>query len=178
LRYGSRAGKSTWGGARAGAGRPAKHAIASEPHKQRAPLSPRHPVHVVARVEPRLRSFFGSRRTWRAVRRAVQRSLGRADFRIVHVALASRRIELVVEADDRIALARGMQGFEVSAARALNQALGRAGRVFADRYRRRVLPTRAAVRALLHQRAFAGEPRIAWPATAILVACITPIRDG
>lgn len=168
---------TTWGGARAGAGRPAKHAIASEPHKRRAPLSPRFPVHVVARVEPRLRSF-GSRRTWRAVRRAVQRSLARADFRIVHVALGPRRVELVIEADDRVALARGMQGFEVSAARAINRALGRAGRVFADRYRPRVLPTRAAVRAVLHLRVLARAQRVAWPETPILIACVAPIRDG
>src|SRR6185312_10207453 len=93
--YGSRAVKSSWGGARAGAGRPAKHAIASEPHKQRPALSARHPVHVVARVAPKLRAF-GSRRTWRAVERAVARSLARTDFRIVHVVLARRRLELVV----------------------------------------------------------------------------------
>ncbi|HEY3803820.1 MAG TPA: hypothetical protein VGL61_14495 [Kofleriaceae bacterium] len=171
--------KSTWGGARAGAGRPAMHAIASEPHKRRPVVSPRHPVHVVARVVPQLRAF-GSRRTWRAVERAVARSLARDDFRIVHVALAHRRLELVVEADDRLALARGMQGFEVSAARALNRALGRRGCVFADRYRPRALPTRAAIRAVLRLRVFAAAPRVAWPATNVLISCLAghPIRDG
>jgi len=165
----------SWGGARAGAGRPSKHAIASEPHKRRPALSPRYPVHVVARVVPALRSF-GSRRTWRAIQRAVSRSLMKGDFRIVHVALARRRVELVVEADDRIALARGMQGFEVSAARALNRALHRAGCVFADRYRPRALPTRAAVRAVLHLRTFAGAPRVAWPATNLLISCVASPR--
>jgi hypothetical protein len=167
---------SSWGGARAGAGRPAKHAIASEPHKRRPALSPRHPVHVIARVVPRL----GSRRTWRAIDRALRRSLARDDFRIVHVALSARRVELVVEADDRIALARGMQGFEVSAARALNRALGRTGCVFADRYRPRVLVTRAAVRAVVRLRVFAAAPRVAWPATNLMIACLTTqrIRDG
>jgi hypothetical protein len=177
-RYGSLP-MNSWGGARAGAGRPAKHAIASEPHKRRAVLSSRHPVHVVARVVPRLRSF-GSRRTWRAVHRAVARSLARSDFRIVQVTLVARRIELVVEADDRVALARGMQGFEVSAARALNRALGRTGCVFVDRYRPRVLATRAAVRAVLQLRTFAAAPRVSWPATNLLISClaIARIRDG
>ena len=136
-------------------------------------------MHVVARVVPRLRSF-GSRPTWRAVHRAVARSLARTDFRIVHVALAARRVELVVEADDCVALARGMQGFEVSAARAINRALGRTGCVFADRYRPRALATRAAVRAILQLRSFAAAPRVCWPATNLLISClaIARIRDG
>jgi hypothetical protein len=177
-RYGSRPVKSSWGGARAGAGRPAQHAIASEPHKRRPSLSPRHPVHVVARVGVGLRGF-GSRRSWRAIRRAVDRSLARCDFRIVQFVLAGRRVELVVEADDRIALARGMQGFEVSAARALNRALGRSGCVFVDRYRPRPLITRAAVRAVTRSPALELAPRIAWPATNLLISCfaVTRIRD-
>jgi hypothetical protein len=178
-RYGSPPVKSSWGGARAGAGRPAQHAIASEPHKRRPSLSPRYPVHVVARVGAGIRGF-GSRRSWRAIRRAVDRSLARCDFRIVQFALASRRVELVVEADDRIALARGMQGFEVSAARALNRALARRGCVFVDRYRPRALVTRAAVRAVLQLRTFAAAPRVSWPATNLLISClaIARIRDG
>ena len=39
-----------WGGARAGAGRPKRGAIASEPHKQRPALVARQPQHVIARV--------------------------------------------------------------------------------------------------------------------------------
>jgi hypothetical protein len=55
------------------------------------------------------------------------------------------RLELIVEASDRIALARGMQGFQVSAARSLNRAAGRTGRVFADRYRARPLDSATAL---------------------------------
>lgn len=39
----------------------------------------------------------------------------------------------------RLALARGMKGLEVRAARALNRMMGRKGAVFADRYHSRVL---------------------------------------
>ena len=139
---------TTWGGARAGAGRPARHAIASEPHKTRPALSPRHPVHVTARV---LGAVHGlrRRRVHAALRRAIGISLARADFRIVRLAIRSARLELLVEADDKTALARGMQGFQVAAARALNTALGRRGTVFPDRYRATILRTRRAVRASL-----------------------------
>jgi REP-associated tyrosine transposase len=48
---------------------------------------------------------------------------------------------LLVEADDERALARGVQGFEISAARRLNRAVGRRGRVFADRYHAETIRT-------------------------------------
>jgi hypothetical protein len=135
----------TWGGARIGAGRPAKRAIASEPHKRRPELPRGHAVHVTARIVPSIAALRGHD-AYAALDRALQLSLRRADFRIVRIAVRGRALELIVEADDRIALARGMQGFQVSAARALNRACRRHGTVFADRYRPRALFTRAAVR--------------------------------
>ena len=138
----------TWGGARRGAGRPARGPIASEPHKTRPELAARHPVHVIARVDRRLGSLR-ARRTYAALRRAVHLSLARSDFRIVRLALRRSRVELVVEADDKRALARGMQGFQVAAARALNAARRRRGAVFPDRYRPTILRSRRAVRAAL-----------------------------
>ncbi len=158
------------GGARAGAGRPAKGPIASEPHKVRAALSRHHPVHVIARVVPAIRRL-GARDAHRAIQRALRTSLGRADFRIVRIAIAGARVELVVEADDRMALARGMQGFQVAAARALNRAAARTGTVFPDRYRPRTLTTRSAVRALLDR--LRPRERIAWPETWLLIVEIT-----
>jgi hypothetical protein len=71
-----------------------------------------------------------------------------------------------------------MQGFEVSAARALNRALGRRGCVFADRYRPRALATRAAIRAVLRLRVFAAAPRVTWPATNLLIACLPRAFSG
>ncbi len=154
-----------WGGARAGAGRPKRHAIASEPHKRRPSLSPRHPVHVIARVV-RGAGALHDRRARRAIERALHRSLARIDFRIVHLAVAAGRLELVVEAADRVALARGMQGFQVAAARNLNRLRGRSGTVFADRYRARALASRAAVRAILATDR--DWTRRAWPETGLL----------
>ena len=53
--------------------------------------------------------------------------LERTDFRIVHISIQSNHIHLLVEANDPEALARGMQAFQISAARKLNKLLGRTG---------------------------------------------------
>ncbi len=134
-----------WGGARAGAGRPARSRIASEPHKTRPALATREPVRVTTRVRAELGSLQ-RRRAYHAIRRAVRTSLARADFRIIRLALSPSRVELLVEADDKAALARGMQGFQVAAARHLNAACMRRGNVFPDRYRAKILRSRQAVR--------------------------------
>ena len=121
-----------WGGAREGAGRPKRRAIASERHHTRPHVSPRFPVHVTCRITAPVR--IGAH-TDAALQLAQRKALARADFKILELALRGRQVELVVHADDKVALARGMQGFQVSAARAVNRALGRSGQVFADRYR-------------------------------------------
>lgn len=164
-----------WGGARPGAGRRATRSIASEPHRPRPELSPRHPVHVIARVVPAA-ARLSRGRVYRALRRALRVALARADFRIVELAVRAHRIELVVEADDRVALARGIQGFEVAAARQLNRALARRGAVFPDRYRARALTTRGELRALL-----ASSPtwqRCAHPASYLLQSSRLPGSAG
>lgn len=149
-----------WGGRRAGAGRPAKKGERpSERHGPR-PALVGHVVHVVARVDeaiaPALRRL-GAAEGLRACARALALAGGRVDFRIVHVGVrvAAREasVELIVEAADRQALARGMQGFQVSAARSLNRVVRRRGRVFADRYQARALVSGAA-----RAQAIAGLP--------------------
>lgn len=155
-----------WGGARAGAGRPAKGPIPSEPHKTRPVLAARYPVHVTSRVTQAVRGVR-KRHTYVALRRALERSLARDDFRIVHVAVLPTRVELVVEADDKLALARGMQGFQVSAARWLNRAARRRGTVFVDRYRMRILKTRVEVRDAIGRLPMLRQTQ-AWPQTWLL----------
>jgi hypothetical protein len=131
----ARSSRSTWGGARDGAGKRSRAAIASEPHTRRPPLARGESVHIVARVARDVSLSPTPARA--ALARAVALSDRRSDFRIVRLAIAgrARRVELVVVADDRFALARGMQGFQVAAARGLNRAAARSGTVFPDRYR-------------------------------------------
>lgn len=55
-------------------------------------------------------------------------------------------VHLLVEATDRVALARGLQGLAIRLARRVNRACGRSGRLWADRYHARVLRTPREVR--------------------------------
>jgi len=61
-------------------------------------------------------------------------------FRIVHFSLQNTHIHLICEANDKRVLAKGMQAFQISAARHLNAPLSRrrrkkhSGQVFTDRY--------------------------------------------
>jgi REP element-mobilizing transposase RayT len=134
-----------WGGKRKGAGRPARGPRSSERHKRREYLDHHHPVHVTLRVVERV-GRLRRRHAYRAVRRAMVTVLERQDFRICQLSIQGNHLHLIVEADDAVALARGMQGFEISCARRLNGALGRRGQVFADRYHPVVLKSPRQVR--------------------------------
>ena len=58
----------------------------------------------------------------------------RPGFRLVHFSVQSNHLHLVVEADDEVALARGMQALAIRIAKSLNQVLSRHGPVFEDHY--------------------------------------------
>jgi REP element-mobilizing transposase RayT len=89
------------------------------------------------------------RELYKAMRDATITAALRERFRIVHVSIQRTHVHMLVEAQNKLALARGMQGFQISAARNINTALGdrcrrRRGPVFADRYHLEVItsPTR------------------------------------
>jgi hypothetical protein len=83
-----------------------------------------------------------------AIRWATLTAARTEGFRIVHASIQRTHMHLVVEARDRMRLARGMQSFEISAARLLNNAHWprRRGTVFPDRYHARQLHTPSEVR--------------------------------
>ena len=82
----------------------------------------------------------------RQLREALQAGGVRANFRLVHYSVQGNHLHLVVEAHDKLALSRGMQGLAIRIARAVNRAAGRKGQVFADHYFARELKTPAEVR--------------------------------
>jgi hypothetical protein len=171
----------SWGGARENAGRPARGPVASERHTTRPHLASWFPVHVIARVDASLR-VMSQRDAYTTIRRAVKLSLARTNFRIVRLAIHAQRLELLVEADDKHALARGMQGFQVSAARAVNRAIRRKGTVFPDRYRMKILRTTSAARAAVRTaiRAAVAIECPARPESALARAMLfdrTQVRD-
>src|SRR5689334_22957739 len=139
------------GGKRRGAGRPPKGRRSSERHKKRPYLHARYPVYVVLRTV----SAVGNLRrrcVYQAVREATLTTARREDFRIVQLSVQRTHIHLIVEAKNKQALAAGMQGFQVSAAKHLNAAISkgrpgprRRGSVFPDRYHAEIItsPTQA-----------------------------------
>jgi hypothetical protein len=84
----------------------------------------------------------------------------------VHYSLQGNHAHLIVEAHDRHALGRGMMAIGARLARAVNRVADRSGRVFADRYHARLLPTPKEVRhalryVLLNARRHAATARAA-----------------
>jgi len=115
-------------------GRPPLRGKRDPSHVTRPEVVARHPVHVVLRVVHAVGSLR-TRHAYRAIRGAIGTCAARADFRLVHASLQSNHLHLLVEADDKLALSRGMQGFAISAAKRLNRELRRRrGAVFAFRY--------------------------------------------
>ena len=139
------------GGKRRGAGRPPNGARAGSPHKARPALAARYPVHVVLRV---VAAVGGLRRrgVYHAVREATLTAARSGKIRIVHVSIQRTHVHLLVEASGKAALASGMQGFQISAAKHINAAISkgrpgprRRGTVFPDRYHAQIItsPTQA-----------------------------------
>ena len=118
------------------------------PHTRRPALASRFPVHVtlsVQKVLPNLRSS----RVFRVVEQSLRLSREREDFRLVHYSVQGHQLHLIVEAHNAEALCRGIKGLSVRLAKRLNFALGRRGRVFADRYFSRILRTPSQTKAAL-----------------------------
>jgi REP element-mobilizing transposase RayT len=138
----------TWGGARRGAGRRRSSPRPRVAHSARPRHDARAPLHVTLRLReglPSLRSHI--------VRLRVLHALGqgreRFGFRLNQFSLQSNHIHLIVEADDRAALSRGMKGLAVRVARTLNRLWKRSGSVFSDRFHARSLRTPREVRTAL-----------------------------
>jgi REP element-mobilizing transposase RayT len=87
-------------------------------------------------------------RRFDAMEEAIRRASGAA-FRILHFSVQRDHVHLIVEAHDRVALARGVQGLAVRAARAVNRALVRRGRVWGDRYHAQELTSPRQVRSAI-----------------------------
>jgi REP element-mobilizing transposase RayT len=102
-------------------------------------------VHVTLRVVQAVGSLR-RRVVYHAIREATLTAARAGNVRIVHVSIQRTHVHLLVEANDRIALARGMQGFQISAAKHINQAISsgrpgprRRGTVFPDRYHAQII---------------------------------------
>ena len=126
--------QATWGGARAGAGRPRKDELVGPgvPHRVRPDVAEAVAAHASWRLYPEM--WFPSLAAWFDVLDAIFLNAERPGFRVAFYAIIGDRLHLIVEADDGLVLSRRMQGLGVSIATRLNQVLGREGRAFYDRY--------------------------------------------
>src|SRR5262245_8181456 len=148
----------TWGGKRRGAGRKPTGAFGRDPdgspragvsHGARPALRPHVPLHVTARTvyHPRtLRHPAVGAAIGQALKTRARRELS---CRLVHFVILHNHLHMVVEAADRDALSRGMQGLLSILARVINAATGGEGRVWNDRYHARPLSTPREVRRCL-----------------------------
>lgn len=160
-----------WGGERKGAGRKrAAGKRSSVEHRPRRHKGSK-PAHATLRLRDdvpdiRMRSVY------LAIEDAIRAGRDRFGFRVVEHSAQGNHLHLVVEADSELALSRGMQGLAIRIARAINRALGRRGKVFADRFHARDLGTPTEVRnALLYvlnnARHHSVERGRAWPARRV-----------
>ena len=140
----------THGGARRGAGRKRVAPKARVRHRPRTLLTGREPVLVTLTTQRAIANLRGRRameRILRSLSRTNERLCSKAmDVRIVHYSVQRDHLHLIVEAADVRSLSRAMQGLSVRIAKALNRALGRRGKVFADRFHDRVLTSPKQVR--------------------------------
>jgi REP element-mobilizing transposase RayT len=146
----------TWGGVRKGAGpkptgqfgrdrrgRP----LPGVSHRHRPDIDARHPLHVTLRAAngfPSMRNLAVAREIGKVLKRRVRREL---PCRVVHFSIQTDHIHMIVEAQDRIALSRGIQGLASGIARVVNATTGCQGmKLWRDRYHARPLTTPREVR--------------------------------
>jgi len=115
------------------------------PHRVRAKLAARFPVHTTVRLRkglPPLRN----RKVYQVLRGCFAAACARDGFRVVHYSVQSTHLHFLVEAADRKALSRGMQGLLIRIAKALNRLWHRKGSLFTERFHEHILRTPREVR--------------------------------
>lgn len=128
----------TWGGARKGAGRP-RGPRPKVHHRKRDAFRKGQPLHLTVRLRA------GGMRLEK-VHAAVRQVLTdlhdlRSDFRVIDYSIQDDHLHFVVEADTAAALRFGGYALPIRLGKRINAALGRSGRLLADRHHRRTLAT-------------------------------------
>ncbi|HEX4383468.1 MAG TPA: transposase [Myxococcales bacterium] len=111
---------------------------------KRAEFAARNPLHITQRMVPAVGHLRTSARLG-VIKKALHDASGHLGMQVVHFSVQGNHLHLVVEAEGREALSRGMKGLAVRVAVALNRLANRRGTVFADRYYARVLESPRAV---------------------------------
>ena len=114
-------------------------------HRSRDEVDARLPSLVTLKVRRGIGSLRNGR-VAREVEASFREACERGDFRLVHYSIQEDHAHLLVEADDKDALGRGMKALSSRFARAVNRTLRRTGKVLAERYHLKVLESPRQVR--------------------------------
>ena len=106
-----------------------------EPHRSREVFTRRRVLHVRLLMKDDVPNLRRKRSLWRVLSRAFSLGCSKPGFRICQFSIQTNHIHMVVEADNHVALSKGMQGFSIRLAKTLNTALNRKGQVLRERYR-------------------------------------------
>jgi len=96
----------------------------------------------------------------------------------VHYSLQGNHAHLIVEARDRHALGRGMKAIAGRIARAVNCVARRRGKVFADRYHLRLLPTPREVHRAIRYVLLNARHHLAAAVARRTPACLDPASSA
>jgi putative transposase len=136
------------GGRRPGAGRPKKKG-AGVSHLRRAQFPARFPLHITLKARKDVGSLRTDRR-FRRIKKAFRYGHDRFGMKMSEFSVQGNHVHLIVEARDKRALSRGMQGLAIRLAKGINKASNRKGQIFADRYHARILRTPAQVKSAVN----------------------------
>ena len=109
---------------------------------------------------------------------ALSAASDRHGMRIIHYSVQGNHLHLIVEAEDRECVARGMNALLGPLARALNKLWGRSGQVFPQRYHDEVISTPTQARNALRYVLQNGKKHGLVPRSSIDPCSSAPLFDG
>jgi REP element-mobilizing transposase RayT len=165
------------GGKRRGAGRKPKGEKAEIAHAVREEKKRHEPSLVTVRLAAGLPSLQRADAMQIALA-AVGAASNRHGMRLIHYSVQSNHLHLLVEADDRASVARGMNALLSPLARALNKLWGRCGQVFPQRYHDEAISTPAQARNALRYVLQNGKKHGHVPRSSIDLCSSAPAFDG
>ncbi|MBL8898295.1 MAG: transposase [Planctomycetes bacterium] len=165
------------GGKRKGAGRKPKNAEPGMPHRQHSKKKRGEPLHITVRLADGLPSLRRGG-ALKVVLAALSASSERHGMRIVHYSIQRDHLHLLVEAEDRTCVARGMNALLSPLARALNKLWVRKGKVFPERYHDEVISTPTQARNALRYVLQNGKKHGVVPQQSIDLCSSAPVFDG
>lgn len=110
------------------------------PHGKRPKVSKHLPIHVTIHLIEGVLNLR-NKQIMKIFTKALQIARFSCGLRVIHFAIMTTHIHMILEADDNKALSESMQRFQLSIAKKVNQLLNRVGSVWQDRYHMHILKT-------------------------------------